>query len=232
MSGQPGRACRAAGTRGPRRPRRRRSAGRPGAPDPRAGCARASTALGERRDAAQLGVVPVAKTSARPAPPRQVVPLNTRSVACRSGASRRRLAAPSLRRGLTGEGRQVDLDLAVEHARVGRDPLALGQQQNVAGHEVRGLDRGASHRLAARPRAAGGRPAGLPRRARPDAPGRRRTPALSRTTARMAQPRTGVPATKARAPAASSSSASGWVNCSTSSRGHARRARRVSELGP
>ncbi len=82
--------------------------------------------------------MPVAKTSARASPPVQVVPLKTRSRAWSSGTPGVDAARPSATTGIDSPVRveHVDLDRALDQARVGGDAVALLDQQDVAGDEL------------------------------------------------------------------------------------------------
>jgi hypothetical protein len=107
--------------------------------------------LRQRRDPPELGVHPGAvdhglriATRAQRAREREVLGLQRRGRRVRAlGAARDGL-------GLAGQRRHVDLHGAGDQARVGREPVALGEQQQVAGHERRGLD---LHERAAAPHA-------------------------------------------------------------------------------
>ena len=88
--------------------------------------------------------MPVAKTSALASPPVQEVPLKTRLLA-ESGfaASLDRRRGPRDRHRFARERGHVDLERPIEDAGVGRDPLALLQQEHVSGNELSRLDHGA-----------------------------------------------------------------------------------------
>ena len=94
--------------------------------------------LGERRDPAELRLHPgrederlrLAADAGRAAED-EVARLEQRAGrSCRSAERSTGCDSP-------GQRREVDVERALEEARVGRDPVALGEQQDVAGHERR-----------------------------------------------------------------------------------------------
>ena len=85
--------------------------------------------------------IPVAKTSACASPPTHDVPLKTSSRASSSGP----LASANSAARRTGCDSPVRVDTSTsmrtsEQARVGRDPIPLFHEQDVAGHELASVD--------------------------------------------------------------------------------------------
>ena len=138
---------------------------------------------------------PVAVTTARPRPRVTAVPPNT--MFTRSPSAGRRVERRDVlqhRLALARQRRLGDRQRRRLHEpRVGADRVALGEQQDVAGHHLGGGDRAARARRArprpsAPPSAAARRPP-----ARPAPPARSRAPRSARRSPRSRSPRTAPP---------------------------------------
>ena len=118
----------------------------------------------------------------------------------------------------------------VDQPGVGRQPVPLLDQQDVAGHE---LDAGCPPPRRPAHRACGaGTPAAPRSPARPGAPGRRRTRRSGRSRPRSRWRAARCRRRRPAAAATQSSSASGWVNCAARSRRRLRCSRRWISFGP
>ena len=85
--------------------------------------------------------IPVANTTASASPPVQTVPLNTRSRACRNGdVGVGQLRRAEHRKRLTRQRRRVQLEGTGEQSSVGRDAVALGDEQHITRHQRPSLD--------------------------------------------------------------------------------------------
>ena len=191
-------------------------------------------ALRQRGDAAELGLHAGGEHDAGASPPVQVVPLKTRSlrleqraVPCSSS-----VGAREDRQRLAGERRHVDLERAPSSRASAEMRSPSSSSEDVAGDELAASTTAARVRRGRRSPAAAGTRSSASTARSACAPGRTRSAALRTITATIAPPSDGVPGDQRERRGGQSSSASGWVNCSTSSPRPAPPAAAPSSFGP
>ena len=176
--------------------------------------------------------MPVRVTTAVASPPVQVVPLNTRSLASSSGpvtgdgSAERPMGSDSPVRADRSSTRSPSMIRASAQT---RSPSAITSTSPGTS-----ADAPISMRTPSRTaRAVGGRNEASASTARSAWRScTKANPAFSTITASTAKDKAGVPPTQASTAATPSNNTSGWVNCSSRSRGHCGPPRRVSSLTP